>query len=111
MRFGSDVGSMTPEVKILESNIIIQAFTEILLDYLANIRDEKVISLEEVIKKLTYNYKDFKIKNRGLLKKGYYADIVIFDKDKIKRCPFSTFQIHQFSTGVIHVFCKWNTST
>ena len=68
------------------------------------VRDEKVISLEEAIKKLTYNpAKTLKIKNRGLLKKGYYADIVIFDKDKIK--DFSTFSnSHQFSTGVIHVF-------
>ena len=104
MRFGSDAGSMTPEGKFLESNTHPRAygnFARLLGKY---VRDEKVISLEEAIKKLTYNpAKTLKIKNRGLLKKGYYADIVIFDKDKIK--DFSTFSnSHQFSTGVIHVF-------
>ena len=104
MRFGSDAGSMTPEGKFLESNTHPRAygnFARLLGKY---VRDEKVISLEEAIKKLTSNpAKTLKIKNRGLLKKGYYADIVIFDKDKIK--DFSTFSnSHQFSTGVIHVF-------
>ena len=104
MRFGSDAGSMTPEGKFLESNTHPRAygnFARLLGKY---VRDEKVISLEEAIKKLTYNpAKTLKIKNRGLLKKGYYADIVIFDKVKIK--DFSTFSnSHQFSTGVIHVF-------
>ena len=104
MRIGSDAGSMTPEGKFLESNTHPRAygnFARLLGKY---VRDEKVISLEEAIKKLTYNpAKTLKIKNRGLLKKGYYADIVIFDKDKIK--DFSTFSnSHQFSTGVIHVF-------
>ena len=104
MRFGSDAGSMTPEGKFLESNTHPRAygnFARLLGKY---VRDEKVISLEEAIKKLTSNpAKTLKIKNRGLLKRGYYADIVIFDKDKIK--DFSTFSnSHQFSTGVIHVF-------
>ncbi len=104
MRFGSDAGSMTPEGKFLESNTHPRAygnFARLLGKY---VRDEKVISLEEAIKKLTSNpAKTLKIKNRGLLKKGYYADIVIFDKDKIK--DHSTFSnSHQFSTGVIHVF-------
>ena len=104
MRFGSDAGSMTPEGKFLESNTHPRAygnFARLLGKY---VRDEKVISLEEAIKKLTSNpAKTLKIKNRGLLKKGYYEDIVIFDKDKIK--DFSTFSnSHQFSTCVIHVF-------
>jgi len=104
MRFGSDAGSMTPEGKFLESNTHPRAygnFARLLGKY---VRDEQVISLEEAIKKLTSNPAlTLKIKKRGLLKKGYYADIVIFDKDKI--IDHSTFSnSHQFSTGVIHVF-------
>jgi len=104
MRFGSDAGSMTPEGKFLESNTHPRAygnFARLLGKY---VREEKVISLEEAIKKLTLNpAKTLKIKKRGLLKKGYYADIVIFDKDKI--IDYSTFSnSHQFSTGVVHVF-------
>tara|TARA_B100001029_G_scaffold95510_1_gene78443 strand:- start:2372 stop:4105 length:1734 start_codon:yes stop_codon:yes gene_type:complete len=104
MRFGSDAGSMTPEGKFLESNTHPRAygnFARLLGKY---VRDEQVISLEEAIKKLTSNPAlTLKIKKRGLLKKGYYADIVIFDKDKI--IDHSTFSnSHKFSTGVIHVF-------
>ena len=103
MRFGSDAGSMTPEGVFLESNTHPRAygnFARLLGKY---VRDEGIISLEEAIKKLTSNpAKTLKIKNRGVLKEGYYADVVIFDKNTIK--DHSTFsKPHQFSTGVKHV--------
>ena len=103
MRFGSDAGSMTPEGIFLESNTHPRAygnFARLLGKY---VRDEGIISLEEAIKKLTSNpAKTLKIKNRGVLKEGYYADVVIFDKNTIK--DHSTFsKPHQFSTGVKHV--------
>lgn len=48
------------------------------------VRDEKLISLEEAIYKMTKKpAKTFKIVDRGVLKEGYFADIVIFDQDKI----------------------------
>lgn len=48
------------------------------------VREEKVITLEEAIKKMTSKPAGvFNVKNRGLLKPGYYADIVIFDPDTI----------------------------
>lgn len=44
----------------------------------------KTMSLEEAIYKMTHKPAvTFKIKNRGLLKENYFADIVIFDEDKI----------------------------
>jgi N-acyl-D-amino-acid deacylase len=44
-----------------------------------------------------------KVKKRGLLAPGYYADIVIFDADKIiDRATFE--KPHQYATGVEHVF-------
>ena len=103
MRFGSDAGSMTPEGKFLESNTHPRAygnFARLLGKY---VRDEGIISLEEAIKKLTSNpAKSLKIKGRGMLKKGYYADVVIFDQNTIQ--DYATFnQPHQFSTGVNHV--------
>jgi len=43
-------------------------------------REMKMLTLEEAIRKITYlPAKAFKIKNRGLLKLGAYADIFIFD--------------------------------
>ena len=103
IRFGSDAGSMTPEGKFLESNTHPRAygnFARLLGKY---VRDEGIISLEEAIKKLTSNpAKTLKIKGRGMLKKGYYADVVIFNQNTIQ--DYATFnQPHQFSIGVKHV--------
>ena len=68
------------------------------------VRDEGVISLEEAIRKLTHlPAENLKISHRGLLKEGYYADIVIFDPKEIS--DFATFEEpHQYATGVKHVF-------
>ena len=46
------------------------------------VREMKAMSLEEAIYKMTNKpAKTFKIENRGLLKEGYFADIVIFDEN------------------------------
>ncbi|MFN7117954.1 MAG: N-acyl-D-amino-acid deacylase family protein [Saprospiraceae bacterium] len=68
------------------------------------VRDEKVISLEEAIYKLTYlSAQKLKIQKRGLLKPGYYADIVIFNPQTIQ--DHATYENpHQYATGVEHVF-------
>ncbi|MGB5227157.1 MAG: D-aminoacylase, partial [Eudoraea sp.] len=43
------------------------------------------------------------LKNRGLLKEGYYADVVVFDANTIK--DNATFaKPHQYATGMKHVF-------
>ncbi|ACB86303.1 N-acyl-D-amino-acid deacylase family protein [Natranaerobius thermophilus] len=48
-------------------------------------RDEKVLSLEEAIWKMTgFPATRLGLYNRGLLRPGFYADIVVFDQDKIK---------------------------
>ena len=68
------------------------------------VRDEKVIPLEEAIYKLTHlSARKLKIKKRGLLAPGYFADVVIFDPEKIQ--DKATFQEpHQYAEGVQHVF-------
>ena len=48
------------------------------------VREKKIISLEEAIRKMTsFPAKRFGIQDRGILKEGNVADIVIFDPDKI----------------------------
>ena len=67
------------------------------------VREEKIITIEEAIRKLTSQpAQNLKIKKRGMLKEGYFADVVIFDPDKITdRATFK--QPHQYATGMIHV--------
>lgn len=67
------------------------------------VRDKKVISLEEGIKKITsLPAQKMKINKRGELKEGYYADIAIFNKRNI--IDLATFdKPHQYSVGVEYV--------
>jgi N-acyl-D-amino-acid deacylase len=104
MSFGSDAGSLAPEGDFLNYNPHPRAygnFSRLLGKY---VRDEKVISLENAIHKLTgLSAEKLKIKGRGYLKKGYYADVVIFNPVTIQ--DHATFaKPHQLSTGVHHVF-------
>jgi N-acyl-D-amino-acid deacylase len=68
------------------------------------VRDEKVISLEDGIFKMTgLPASNLKLKKRGLLKQGYYADVVVFDPATIE--DHATFENpHQYATGMIHVW-------
>ncbi len=62
------------------------------------------MSLQEAIRKLAkLPANNLKLKKRGELKVGNYADIVIFDPAKVK--DNATFEKpHQYSEGMIHVF-------
>lgn len=63
------------------------------------VREEKVISLEEAIRRMTsLPAQKFQLKNIGLLKEGMNADIVIFDENEV--ADLSSFdKPHQYSTG------------
>ncbi len=104
MSFGSDAGSIAPEGDFLNSNPHPRSygnFTRVLGKY---VRDEKVISIEEAVRKLTsLPASNLKIKKRGSLTEGYFADIAIFDPEQVQ--DHSTFaEPHQYSTGMVHVF-------
>ncbi|MBI5856510.1 MAG: D-aminoacylase [Sphingobacteriales bacterium] len=102
--FGSDEGSYTNEGVFLKSNAHPRAygtFVRVLGKYC---RDEKIISLQEAVRKLAkLPATNLKIQKRGELKVGNYADIVIFDPAKVK--DNATFdKPHQYAEGMIHVF-------
>ena len=102
--FGSDAESMAPEGAFLKSNPHPRAygnFARLLGKY---VRDEKVISLEEAVRRLTnLPATNLGLDRRGLLKSGYFADVVIFDPKTI--ADKSTFEKpHQFAVGVRDVF-------
>ncbi len=67
------------------------------------VREEKVISLEDAIRKMTsLPANTFRIKKRGLLKENFFADIVIFSPDSI--IDNATFQNpHQYPEGIEYV--------
>ena len=102
--FGSDEASCEPTGVFLKSNPHPRAygnFSRLLGKY---VRDEKIIPLEEAIRRLTsLPALNLKLDRRGMLKPGYFADVVIFDPAKIQdRATFE--QPHQFATGVRDVF-------
>jgi len=104
LSFGSDAESAAPEGVFLKSSTHPRAygnFARLLGKY---VRDEKVIPMEEAIRKLTsLPAGNLKIKQRGLLTTGYFADVVVFDPAKIQ--DHATFEKpHQYATGMMHVF-------
>jgi len=104
MSFGSDAGSMAPEGVFLKSSTHPRAygnFARLLGKY---VRDEKVIPMEEAIYKLSgLPASNLKIQKRGSLRQGNFADLAIFDPEKIQ--DNATYDIpQQYATGMIHVF-------
>ncbi|MBN7817735.1 N-acyl-D-amino-acid deacylase family protein [Algoriphagus pacificus] len=104
MSFGSDAGSYSIEGVFLKSSYHPRAFgnfSRLLGKY---VRDEKVIPLEEAISKLTtLPASNLKIKKRGALKEGFFADLAIFDPNEIQ--DHATFEEPmQYATGMVHVF-------
>lgn len=104
LSFGSDAESAAPEGVFLNSNPHPRAygnFARLLGKY---VREEKVIPLEEAVRKLTsLPAANLKIKDRGRLTAGHFADIAVFDAAKIQ--DHATFEKpHQLATGMVHVF-------
>lgn len=104
MSFGSDAASMAPEGVFLKSSTHPRAygnFARLLGRY---VRDEKVIPLEEAIRKLTsLPCQNLRIKRRGQLAPGYFADLVVFDPAAVQ--DHATFdKPHQYATGVSDVW-------
>jgi N-acyl-D-amino-acid deacylase len=104
MSFGSDAESLAPEGVFLKANPHPRAygtFARVLGRY---VREEKIIPLEEAIRRMTsLPAENLKLDRRGRLKVGYFADVVVFDPAKVQ--DHATYERpHQYATGVIHVF-------
>jgi N-acyl-D-amino-acid deacylase len=104
LSFGSDAEAPTAEGVFLKSNPHPRAYGNFARVIGKYVRDEKVVPLEEAVRKLTsLPVSNLKIRERGLLKEGYFADVVLFDPAKVQ--DHATFdKPHQYSTGVRHVF-------
>ena len=102
--FGSDEASQAPEGVFLKSNAHPRAygtFARVLGRYA---RDEKLMPLEAAIRKLAaLPAENLKIRDRGKLIPGYFADVVVFDPARVQ--DHATYaKPHQYATGMVHVF-------
>lgn len=104
LSFGSDAGSMAPKGVFIKSSTHPRAYGNVARLLGKYVREEKIITLQEAIRKLTaLPAENLKLRERGRLKEGYYADVVVFDPRKVQ--DHATFEKpHHYSTGVVHVF-------
>ena len=102
--FCSDSSSLSAEGVFLKSNPHPRAygsFARLLGRY---VREQQVIPLEAAIHKLTsLPARNLGLRRRGLLRPGYFADVVVFDAGSVR--DHATFDDpHQYATGVRDVF-------
>jgi N-acyl-D-amino-acid deacylase len=104
MSFGSDEASEAPEGVFLKSSSHPRAygnFARVLAEY---VRKDRVASLPDAIRRLTsLPATNLSLRQRGWLRPGYYADVVVFDPATIQ--DHATFEKpKQLATGVDDVF-------
>jgi N-acyl-D-amino-acid deacylase len=100
--FGSDAASMAPEEPFTRSSAHPRAygnFARLLGRY---VRDEKLIPLEEAVRRLTsLPAGNLGLEGRGLLQEGMFADVVVFDPATVAdRATYD--RPHQYAVGVRH---------
>jgi len=99
--FGSDSGSVPPSLRDAGAHPRAYAtFTRVLAKY---VRDEKLITLEEAVRKMTsLAASRAKLADRGILREGMKADLAVFDFAKLR--DVSTYEDpHHYSEGMSHV--------
>jgi len=104
LSFGSDAAALAPEGVFLKFNVHPRAygnFARLLGKY---VRDERAISLEAAVRKLTsLPAKTLGLRRRGALLPEYFADVVVFDPVTVAdRATYH--EPHQYAAGMKHVF-------
>jgi len=104
VNIGSDAEASAPEGPFLLSNPHPRAYGTFARFLGRYVRDQKVTTLQDAIRRLTRQpAESFKLKDRGCLDKGCFADIVVFDPAKIN--DLATFdKPFQYAVGMKDVF-------
>jgi N-acyl-D-amino-acid deacylase len=104
MSFGSDAEAAVPEGVFLKSSTHPRAYGNFARFLGKYVRDEKTTTLQDAIHRLTWlPATNLKLRGRGVLRPGYYADVVVFDPATIQ--DHATFEKpQQLATGVDSVF-------
>ena len=104
MSFGSDAGSLAPEGVFLKSSTHPRAYGNVARLLGRYVRDERLISLEEAVRRLAASpAENLKLDRRGRLAKDFFADVVVVDPPTI-RDKATYAEPHQYAEGVQHVF-------
>lgn len=82
------------------------------LQVLLELVDKKELTLEQVVEKTAHNTATcFQIENRGFIREGYWADLVIVDRNKpykveqstiLSKCAWSPFENYTFGSTIEH---------
>jgi len=102
--FGADADPEGVDGVFLKFSTHPRAFGNFARVYARYIRDEKLLSVSEAVRKMTsLPATNLGIAHRGLLRPGYFADITVFDPATIQ--DHATFEKpRQLATGVSEVF-------
>ena len=102
--FGSDADAPAPEGVFLKSSEHPRAYGNFVRVLGKYVRDEKVVSLQEAVRRLSaFPVETLSIPDRGRLRPGYFADVVVFDPARVQ--DHATYDApHQLATGVDDVW-------
>ena len=101
--FGSDAASMAPEGVFMKSSAHPRAYGNVARLLGRYVRDEKRITLEEAVRRLAgLPAANLGLADRGVLRRGAFADVVVFDPATI--ADRATYENpHQYAVGMKHV--------
>ena len=102
MKLGTDAGGRDPDAPGgLAHPRAYGTFTRVLGHY---VREEGVTDLEDAVRKMSSAVATrLNLEDRGLVKEGYYADVLVFDPLTV--ADRATYEApHRVSTGIEHVF-------
>lgn len=102
IKFGTDAGVWDPEeAESMTHPRAYGSYPRILGRY---VRDEGVLGLEEAVRKMSWAVADrVGLRDRGQIREGFFADIVVFDPETIAETATFT-DPHRLATGVRHLF-------
>ncbi len=102
--FCSDAGSIATEGAFLSYHPHPRAYGSFARVIGKYVRDEGLLRLEDAVRRLSgFAADNLKLKDRGYLKPGYFADIAIFDPARVQDHSVPG-DPHQYSEGMAHVF-------
>ncbi len=101
---GSDAASIASEGVFIKSLTHPRAYGNFARLFGKYVREEKVLSLPEAVRRVTgLPASHIGLDHRGLIREGYFADVVVFDPEKFT--DLATFDDpHRYATGMNHVF-------